>query len=81
MRTYKGVIITILGGLILGGILSCEREGPAERAGEVIDEVIEDAGEALEDRPAALCDENNQDAQKGQGKKSIESRSPKRSFR
>lgn len=30
-------------------VAGCEEEGPAERAGETVDEAIEDAGEAMED--------------------------------
>ena len=60
MRIYKGVVVTILGVLIFGGMLSCEREGPAERTGEAIDEAIEDAGEALEDAGEAIEDKQEE---------------------
>jgi len=31
------------------GLVACEREGPMERAGESIDEAVEDTGDAIED--------------------------------
>lgn len=49
MRRYSiikgaavGAVITIV------GLSACEREGPAERAGEQIDRGVERAGESLE---------------------------------
>lgn len=38
--------VLALGGLTLAG---CEREGPAEKAGERIDETAEDIGERMEE--------------------------------
>lgn len=35
--------------LALAGCDGCEREGPAERAGEKVDDAVEDAGDAAED--------------------------------
>ncbi|GGY08389.1 hypothetical protein GCM10007160_39780 [Litchfieldella qijiaojingensis] len=35
--------------LMLGGVVACDNEGPAEEAGENIDEAMEDAGESMED--------------------------------
>ena len=35
--------------LVAGGLTACEREGPAERVGEKIDEAVEDAGDEIEE--------------------------------
>lgn len=45
MRSLFTVLL-ILGAL---GLTACEREGPAERAGEAMDEAAEDFGDAVED--------------------------------
>ena len=39
------VLLAIAGSFML---LGCENEGPAERAGESVDEAIEDAGDGME---------------------------------
>lgn len=46
-----GLIGLAAGGLAGLGVTAsgCEEQGPAERAGEQIDEAAEEAGEALED--------------------------------
>jgi hypothetical protein len=31
------------------GLVACEREGPMERAGESIDEAVEETGDAIDD--------------------------------
>lgn len=41
-------LIVLVAVLLLGGLNGCEKEGPAERAGEKIDNTIEQAGEKLE---------------------------------
>ena len=46
----KSLAITLLFTLIAGGAtLACREEGPAERAGEAIDEAPDDAKEAVND--------------------------------
>jgi hypothetical protein len=40
-----GLILSVL----LFGVVACEQKGPAEKAGEKIDNVAEKAGEKLED--------------------------------
>lgn len=35
--------------LALGAVTGCEGEGPAEEAGEAIDNTADDAGDAMED--------------------------------
>ena len=39
----------IFASLFAVAVMACEEEGPAERAGEEIDETIEEAGEAVEE--------------------------------
>ena len=42
-------IIVLVAFFALGGAFGCEREGPAERAGEKIDETMEQAQERTEE--------------------------------
>lgn len=44
----KTQILTLLFSLALG-VAACEQEGPAERAGEEIDEAVEKAGDKMEE--------------------------------
>jgi len=45
MKKFSGTLCAGFLTLALGG---CEQEGPAERAGEQVDEATEQAGEAME---------------------------------
>ena len=49
MSIYKFIGPMLIAGLLIGGIAGCEQEGPAEQAGEEIDETVEEAGEGRED--------------------------------
>lgn len=42
-------LLTLMLLLATLGLTGCEREGPAERAGEAMDEAAEDFGDAVED--------------------------------
>ena len=48
----QGILSAILSGLLVIGLSACEKQGPAEEAGEAIDEtaadVAEQAGETTE---------------------------------
>ena len=44
----KLVLGTVVGILMLGGLVACDREGPMERTGEKIDETAEKAGDKVE---------------------------------
>jgi len=44
----KKLSVCLLAAMLVVGINGCEK-GPAENAGEAIDEAMEDAGEAMED--------------------------------
>ena len=48
MKSHKNIIITLLTGLLLVGLTACEK-GPAEKAGEAIDDAISDVADATED--------------------------------
>lgn len=45
-KTLLGTICVCAGALFLA---SCEKEGPAERAGEKVDDAIEEAGDKVEE--------------------------------
>ena len=60
MMTYHRFMGVLLAGLFLTGLSGCEREGPAERAGKAIDEVVGDTGEALEDAGEAIEDKKEE---------------------
>jgi hypothetical protein len=46
---YKAILAS---SLVLGftlGLVGCEKEGPAEQAGETVDRAVENAGDKVED--------------------------------
>ncbi|HEY8156267.1 MAG TPA: hypothetical protein VII72_19210 [Myxococcota bacterium] len=51
----KSVALSIVAALALS-IVACREEGAGERAGQKIDEAVEDAGEAVEDAGEAVED-------------------------
>jgi hyperosmotically inducible protein len=47
--SYKAILMsTLVLGLALGSI-GCEKEGPAEQAGETVDRTVERTGDKMED--------------------------------
>lgn len=48
MSIRKIGTVMVCAGLLTALLSACEREGPAERAGEEIDRTVEEAGEAME---------------------------------
>ncbi|MEM7043174.1 MAG: hypothetical protein AAF543_10235 [Pseudomonadota bacterium] len=46
MRKLFAMVVV---GLFAGVLVACEEQGPAEQAGEVIDNTVEQAGEAAEE--------------------------------
>jgi hypothetical protein len=53
----RSIAITLLFTVIAGGAtLACREEGPAERAGQAVDEAADDASEAIEDAGDAVKD-------------------------
>jgi hypothetical protein len=53
MRTYKGILAALLSGLLLMGLSACEK-GPAEKAGEAIDDAASDVADKTEDAMEAV---------------------------
>ncbi|GAB2711125.1 hypothetical protein [Halomonas garicola] len=50
MKVTMKQLAVVLGILMMaGGLAACEDQGPAEEAGESIDESMENAGESLEE--------------------------------
>ena len=48
-QVAKKLAIALLMALMAGGLIACDDQGPAEEAGENIDESTEDAGESMEE--------------------------------
>ncbi len=48
MRMGKIFTVLVLGGLLGTGIVACEKKGPAERAGEKLDDAAKDVKEGAE---------------------------------
>lgn len=58
IRINTGILALLFA--LSGGILAgCDNDGPAEEAGENIDEAMEDAGDAIEDAGDDDDDGNN----------------------
>ena len=53
MKMYKGKLIALLSGLLLMGLSACEK-GPAEKAGEAIDDAASDVADKTEDAVEAV---------------------------
>jgi len=45
----KGIIVIMFAGLMLTGLSACEKEGPAEKAGKVIDNAASDVADSAKD--------------------------------
>nr|WP_163501120.1 hypothetical protein [Halomonas socia] len=41
--------LAVLMAMVLGGVAACDDQGPAEEAGENIDNAMDDAGEGMEE--------------------------------
>ena len=48
MRGKQALAVMLLGGLLGAGLAGCERDGPAERAGEKLDEAGKDVKQGVE---------------------------------
>jgi len=53
MKSHTNTIATLLAGLLLVGLTACEK-GPAEKAGEAIDDTASDVADATEDAADAV---------------------------
>lgn len=49
MKMYSGVAAAIFLSLAVAGLAACEKKGPAERAGEAIDNAAKKTGEKIEE--------------------------------
>jgi len=49
MSTLKKLSVLSVGLLLAAGLFACEQKGPAEKAGEKIDQTVEQAKEKIED--------------------------------
>ncbi|MCH8531893.1 MAG: hypothetical protein LAT65_13670 [Saccharospirillum sp.] len=56
MKKFKITTATLLASILVLALSSCDRDGPAEQAGERIDDAMEDAGEAIEDMRDSIDD-------------------------
>lgn len=45
----RKVALALLAGLLTLGLAACEEQGPAEEAGEEIDQAVEEAGDSIEE--------------------------------
>ena len=53
MKLYKGILAALLSGLLLTGLSACEK-GPAEKAGEAIDDAASEVADTAEDATEAV---------------------------
>jgi len=53
MKIYKGFITALFSGMLLVGLSACEK-GPAEKAGEAIDDAASDVADSAEDAADAV---------------------------
>ena len=53
MKMYKGIIAALFSGLLLVGLSACEK-GPAEKAGEAIDDAASDVADKADDAADAV---------------------------
>lgn len=49
MKLSKTIAAMLLMSVLMITLTACDDQGPAEEAGEQIDETVEDAGEAIDD--------------------------------
>jgi hypothetical protein len=54
MKLRHGILTAILSGLLIAGLSACEKDGPAEKAGEAIDETAADVAEHAEEAKEAV---------------------------
>ena len=59
MKSYKNITAALLSGLLLIGLSACEK-GPAEKAGEAIDDAASDVADKTADAVDAAKDKMDQ---------------------
>ncbi len=52
----RKLLVILAVGLFMGGLAACDSEGPAEQAGEAVDNAVDEAGEAAEEAGDAVED-------------------------
>ncbi|MCF8057196.1 MAG: hypothetical protein K9K37_11245 [Desulfocapsa sp.] len=57
MSILKKILIAVLFGWLTLTVVSCDRQGPAEKVGEKIDKGVEKTGEAIEEAGEAVEEE------------------------
>lgn len=62
MGSFKSVHAALIASALLVMLVGCERQGPAERAGEKVDNAIEKVGEKLETTSDQIQDTARGDA-------------------
>jgi hypothetical protein len=55
MNSYRNIVAALFAGLLLMGLAACEK-GPAEKAGEAIDNAASDVADKTEDAADAVKD-------------------------
>jgi len=53
MKMYKGILAALFSGLLVMGLSACEK-GPAEKAGEAIDDAASEVADTAEDAKEAV---------------------------
>ena len=49
MKIYKRILATLFSACLLMGVAACQEKGPAEKAGEAIDDAASDVANKAED--------------------------------
>jgi len=49
MKLNRGIATAVLLGFVMAGLSACEKKGPAERAGEAVDNAVKKAGDAVKE--------------------------------
>jgi len=53
MKMYKGILAALFSGLLLVGLSACEK-GPAEKAGEAVDDAASDVADKADEAADAV---------------------------
>ena len=56
MKLNRGIAAALLLGLAIAGLPACENKGPAERAGQAVDDAAQKAGESVKNAGEELKD-------------------------
>jgi hypothetical protein len=59
MKLYRNIAAALFAGLLLAGLAACEK-GPAEKAGEAIDDAVSDVADTTEDAVDSVKDKVDQ---------------------